>query len=621
MLPVSLFSDTSDYVTIVATGDRNANSKGTEVWMPEADSRRIEEKIVSKDPGWENREGALVSYKDQPAEIKSFLKLKTTRFLSFSTHEYSGIVEVKYKDAERRIDLYSPIQGVIRVDLSQIAPMKVDVLDNFVFYGLCLGGFFIGFLILILILSRQTSQRFSEPRSRTLDAWILLSSFTIYGLALAAYWPAQMSPDSINQWQQIVQGDYNDAHPILSTMFYKIAFSLYPFPQSAVILQIITFSGATWLFFRECLAWGASRRLIAIAAVLFPLFPPNFLIVTTLWKDVPFTACVIVMSALVALEVRHGLLMKWKSLLWLGVVGVIIVALRHNGIIISVLTFLVLACFAKTRASRMRIGGIIAIQIIALVLIKSALLSFLNVAPIKSQYRAINAMHVIGAMQTANYDWGPDERKLLETFLPEDEWRKSYNCETVVPLFWNPILRENWVLFGQSTSQMNSIALRAILKKPLVFISHQACVTGLIWRIGSRDKEWLSISPGEITEMPERAELGLESHSLLTPLKTFIDSMVQPAIQKSTIYNRPALFFVVGLIAIGVVTARTRSHVWLIAIPSLCNLMSLVLLMGAQDYRYVWPSVVMSLLMLFLAMGLAFGRSRLKEKSGLINAQ
>lgn len=83
MLPVSLFSDTSDYVTVVDTEDRNVNSKGTEVWIPEPDNRRPEETIVSRDPGWKSREGVLVCYKNQPAAIKSFLKLKAGRFLIF----------------------------------------------------------------------------------------------------------------------------------------------------------------------------------------------------------------------------------------------------------------------------------------------------------------------------------------------------------------------------------------------------------------------------------------------------------------------------------------------------------------------------------------------------------
>lgn len=614
MLPVSFFSDTSEYITILATGERNPDSKGTEVWIPESDAKRLQAKVVRQDAGWESREGAMVSYQNQPATIQSFLKLKSEKYLTFSTHEYSGVVEVKYGKSGRRIDLYSPTQGVLKLDLSEIAPMKIDLLDNFSSIALSLLVSFVGFFSLTLLLSYRSAVKSTMSGNGLLNAWVLISSFLIYGLVLAAYWPAQMSPDSINQWQQIVRGEYNDAHPILSSLFYKMAYSVFPFPQSAAILQLVVFAAATWLFLKESLAWGANPRFVAIFAVLFPLFPSNFLIVTTLWKDVPFTAGLIVLTALIAREVRYKFTFKFSSLFWMGVTGAFVIAMRHNGILIVLLFFLILFCFARTRKARLSVGATLVSQIAVFLVFKSVLLTALNVSPILPQYRAINAVHVLGAMQAADYQWSPAEKQLLEKFLPEKVWRDSYNCESVVPIFWHPMLREHWKLFAQSTSDLNALALKTILAKPLVFVEHQICVTGIIWRIGGRDQEWLSISPGEITDMPERRELMLEPHSLLSPLKEYITTSIQPFVQKSTIYNRPALYVLLGLVAICIVSLRTQLPAWLIMVPSLTNLLSLVPLIGAQDYRYVWPSVVMSLLVLFMALGLAFGRNRIEEK-------
>jgi hypothetical protein len=602
----------------LATGERNPDSKGTEVWIPESDTKRLKAKIVRQDAGWESREGAMVSYQNQPATIQSFLKLKSEKYLTFSTHEYSGIVEVKYGESGRRIDLYSPTQGVLKLDLSEIAPMKIDLLDNISSIALSLLVSFVGLFSLTLLLSYRSAVKVTMSSIRLLDAWILISSFIIYGLVLAAYWPAQMSPDSINQWQQIVKGEYNDAHPILSSLFYKMAYGVYPFPQSAVILQLVVFTAATWLFLKESLAWGANPRLVAIFAILFPLFPSNFLIVTTLWKDVPFTAGLIILAALTAREVRHKFTFKINSLFWMAGAGAFIIAMRHNGILIVLLFFLILFCFAKTRKARLSLGATLASQIAVFLVFKSVLLTVLNVSPILPQYRAINAVHVLGAMQSADFQWNPEEKQLLEKFLPEKVWRDSYNCESVVPIFWNPMLREHWELFAESTSDLNALALKTILAKPLVFLKHQICVTGIIWRIGGRDQEWLSVSPGEITDMPERRELMLESHSLLPHLKDYFTTSVQPFVQESTIYNRPALYVLLGLVSICIVSLRTKMPAWLVMVPSLANLMSLVPLIGAQDYRYVWPSVVISLLVLFMALGLAFGQNHL-EKKELIN--
>ncbi|PMU10508.1 MULTISPECIES: hypothetical protein [unclassified Pseudomonas] len=623
MLPVSFSEEeAATDLTIVATGEHNPDAKSAEVWIRATDSERLEAKIVRKDPGWETKYNSLVSFRNQPAVMQSALALKSDKFLRFATSEYSGIVEVKYGQVGHRIDLYSPNQGMIEVDLRKIAPMQLSLWANAISAAKPFGIAFVAFFILLLVLGRRAVSPASRASSGSawMHAWIVLSSLTVYGLVLAAYWPGQMSPDSINQWGQIVSGQYNDSHPILSTQLYKLAFDVYPQPQSAVILQILIFTSATWFFFKECLAWGASPRVIALAALLFPLFPATFLIVTTLWKDVPFTAGVILLSALAAREVRRGMTLRLDSLFLMGMAGVLIIAMRHNGILISVIFFAALLFFAKAGQTRLRVGVTLISQIAIFLMIKTLLLTVLNVSPILPQYRAIVAMHVLGSMETAGVEWESDDRQLLERLLPAQEWRENYKCESVVPLFWHPELRKEWSFLGEHTSELNSLALKAIWNYPLVFLKHQTCVTGLIWRIGGRDDEWLSISPAEITSMPEQRELGLQSHSLLPALKSRIDELNQNFVQRSTVYTRPALYTLIGLISMCIIAIRSQPAVWLLFAPLLCNLMSLTLLMGAQDYRYLWPSVVMSLLVFFMALGLSFGRNGTAEKNELLNA-
>ncbi|MNJ12093.1 hypothetical protein D3C77_62750 [compost metagenome] len=622
MLPISFLSDAATDLTIVATGERNPEAKSAEVWIRAADSERLEENISRKDPGWEKKYDALVSYRNQPAVMQSALMLKSDKVLRFATHEYSGIVEVKYGQVGRRIDLYSPVQGIIEVDLSEFAPIQINLWASAISAAKSFGIAFAAFFTILLILGRRTVSQTSIASSGSawMHAWIVLSSLTVYGLVLGAYWPGQMSPDSISQWHQIVSGQYNDAHPILSTLLYKLAYYVYPQPQSAAILQILIFTVATWVFLRECLAWGASPRVIALAALLFPLFPANYLIVTTLWKDVPFTAGVILLSAFAAQEVRRGLTLRTDSLLMMSMASVLLIAMRHNGILISVIFFAALFFFAKTGRARLRVGGALIAQIAIFLMIKTLLLSILNVSPISPQYRAIVAIHVLGAMEAAEVEWDLDDRALLEKYLPVQEWRENYKCETVVPLFWSPELRKKWDFLGENTSALNSLALKAILSNPLVFLKHQTCVTGLIWRIGGREGEWLAISPAEITNIPERQDLGLQAHSLLPALKHRIDELNQDFVQRSSVYTRPALYTLIGLLSMCIIVVRSQPAAWLVFAPLLCNVMSLILLMGAQDYRYLWPSVVMSLLLFFMALGLAFGRNGAAEKNELSNA-
>lgn len=608
MLPLRPVFDAPGGLRITATGERNILSKSTEVWISSSVADDMQTSAKGIESGWERRGGSLVSYQNQPAALEAAVDIRPGDSLVFGTHAYSGIVEIRSGDFVRRYDLYSATPGALQIDLYDTLPLKASIGKTFIQGLLIYIAAFAAFLISTCFLARTRSGDQDKALAITdskpaLSLWLALPSLLIYGLALAVYWPAQMSPDSIDQWRQIVEGTYADAHPLLSTFLYKLAYFLYPAPQSAALLQIVGFSLATWFFLRETIAWGVPRYVTAIASLVLPLFPANFLIVTTLWKDVPFTIGIIFLSALAAREVRLNLTLTWSSVVAMALAGFLTFGVRHNGIIIVCLFFALLFVFARSRQAKFRVGAALASQIIVFIVSKTLLLTVLGAAPVGAHYKSIFAVHVLGAMEKAGVKFDPADDALMQKVLPREEWIEKYNCRSVVPLFWSKHI--SFSFLGSAASDLNALMFKEIFRHPIVFARHQLCVTGLIWRMDGEGDEFISIAPGEITDMPESRELGLKSESLLPEVKQRLSARLSQLLARSEVYTRPALYILLGLLATVMLIYRRSAAAMLIFAPAVFNCVGLSVLMSAQDYRYLWPTVVMSLLVIVLAVGMA----------------
>ncbi|MFD4836109.1 hypothetical protein ACFWP0_01280 [Achromobacter sp. NPDC058515] len=612
MLPLRPVLQAPGGLTITATGERNPLAKSTEVWLSTSLADAIRDSATRFDSGWERRDGSLVSFRNQPATIQSNIQVEPGASLIFTKHDYSGIVEIRSGDFVQRYDLYSVTPGALKIDLSELSVGRT-ILKGALIYA----GAFAAFLAAVLFLARMpragAPAAAGENEAPRLSLWFAAPSILIYSFVLAAYWPAQMSPDSIDQWRQIVEGHYGDAHPVMSTILYQLAYLVYPAPQTPAIFQIIAYAAVTWFFLREAKAWGAPTYVIAIAAVLFPLFPANFMLVTTLWKDVPFTIGIILLSTLAAREVRRGLTLAWGSVIAMSMAGILTFGVRHNGIVIVVLFFALLFLFAKGRGRKLRVGAALVAQLGVFLILKTLLLSALGAYPMPAHYRSIFALHVLGAMETAGVQFEGADKTLMEKVLPREEWVQGYDCRSVVPLFWNKHI--SYKELSTSTGDLNALMFKEIMRHPQVFLRHQLCVTGLIWRIGGGNNEFVAISPAGITNMPEGKALGLATRSMLPEAKQTLDTWHSQIFAKSGVYTRPALYVLLGLLAILMVMYRSVPAAALIFAPALFNCLGLGILMSAQDYRYLWPSVVLSLLVIVLAIGMAAAGARAGEIS------
>jgi hypothetical protein len=168
---------------------------------------------------------------------------------------------------------------------------------------------------------------------------MFVCSSAVHSLWLLAYWPAAMTNDSwisLGEAQSLVITDW---HPYTYTLWLLALTHLFHTVAAVGVLQILATSAVVSgiLFF----AWqrGVSGILVGVFYVLFICSIPIGLFNTLVWKDIPFSIGILLLSFLIfrvayvrQVEGRYARIARYHWVLF-GVLCVVVCTFRHNGLI------------------------------------------------------------------------------------------------------------------------------------------------------------------------------------------------------------------------------------------------------------------------------------------------
>jgi hypothetical protein len=106
----------------------------------------------------------------------------------------------------------------------------------------------------------------------------------------------------------------------------------------------------------------------------------------------------------------------------------------------------------------------------------------------------------------------------------------------------------------------------------------------------------------EITPTDTAIQMHLVQESKFPRLKAAISNFVEKYVVNSPFFGRPALLSCIFIFLIGLLYLRIGYKSVLIGIPIAVHTCALGVLMSAQDYRYQFPVVLVSVLLLFLVL-------------------
>ncbi len=153
-------------LTVIATGERNAAARASEVWVRglyRADGTRVDPQEFQLHGNWQHRDDALLSHRNQPATLRWRGRLRRGVKLLLVTHPWSGVVEITWNGEAQRRDLFARTPTSIWIKLPPAGHS-----DRFLksYRQAVFGGRFAGLAAVLLVVSVWLATR-GRPRPTT----------------------------------------------------------------------------------------------------------------------------------------------------------------------------------------------------------------------------------------------------------------------------------------------------------------------------------------------------------------------------------------------------------------------------------------------------------------------
>ena len=436
-------------------------------------------------------------------------------------------------------------------------------------------------------------------------SWVLyaLPCIFVWSVYLLSFFPGSMSPDSIEQWKQLLTFRFVDLHPAFHTLTNWLITRAWLSPAAVAIVQIVALAVVFGWAMRELEFMNVPLWTRIVITFLFSLSPVNGFMSITLWKDVAFTISVLALWMLLLRIVRtdDSALKSPRFLIALTLVLVLVSLYRYNGLPVVILLLAMLWwLYEKYRRRFLLIGVAWAMCFIS---IKVVLYGLLGVAPPPVTFVYMLPIHqVVALRQSASLT--PHETRFLNSMAQPEFWN-FYRCSVpnaAIYLSTGSYAGQfNQEFFASHVSDFIRVWATLAIQNPSTLVEHQLCLTNMLWRMFPLSGSYLYTA--QLGIIPNN--LGLQTKSLLPQMQSFLtrvyDWSMSPSI--SWWFWRPALHFCLIMAFLLFVPFSRRHMAVLLSIP-LFQTVVLLLFTAGQDTRYQYPLYVIML----IAPGLLLAR-------------
>jgi hypothetical protein len=262
--------------------------------------------------------------------------------------------------------------------------------------------------------------------------------------------PCVVSGDTLVQYRQTLTGTYSNAHPVLHTLSLGFAvrvarwlgmgeaqgFAGYALVQLAGLSAVLAALAAR--------VRGMCRRpwLAAASLAYFAFNPLHATFAITLWKDIPFSALVVVLSLqmLRVAETRGACLSDKRFFMGLVTITGLLPFVRSNGILVTLAVWVTLGLYA--RAQRVRAlatgGGVLAFFL----LVQGPVLGALGIAQPDITEALAVPLQQVGYAVSHGDALTAQEWATLEKVIPVEALAQAYDPTTSNAIKFHPEFRQ-----------------------------------------------------------------------------------------------------------------------------------------------------------------------------------
>jgi hypothetical protein len=413
----------------------------------------------------------------------------------------------------------------------------------------------------------------------------------IWGGYLAAFWPAILSDDSLDQWNQLLSLQLTAYQPPLHTLTNWLITRLWLSPTAVAIAQIVALALALCLVLWGCARLGAPAWMRWATAVWLALVPANGFLTVTLWKDAPYTVAHVLLVALSVrlVEEQDEALGRPRFLVALVATLVAVALYRHNGAPV-VAGYLVWLVYVVGRTERRRAIGVAVATVLAIVIVHQTTASVFRIGPIPAALRYQTPLHHVAAVVSADRPIAASDMELLERLMAISSWKARYRCSMMLPLIQTGGL--DWERLDREAASFLDVWRRLLRQEPAVILRHQVCATALLWN--PRAPQFLVYM--EIPESGRALNLSTAPRSewLNRGLRWLYTQLTRPSVRPIT--WGPALHGAIVIACALIAALRLGARTTLPFIPAVLHTFVLFVVLPSNEFRLQYPVYVVGTL-------------------------
>jgi hypothetical protein len=486
--------------------------------------------------------------------------------------------------------------------------------------GLCMGGpLAVACLWLVSREAAVARGQTSPPRPQGIVArcaWLgyALPLLAAGGMYLAVFWPALMSNDSLDQWSQMVTGRYTDLAPPLYAMTNWLITRIWLSPAAVAVAQLLSLSLVVAWSLKRLRQWGMPRGLACTTCGALALLPATGILAITLWKDIPYSIGMLVLSLWVMeiIQSRGAWLAQRFSWILLGVVLGLVALYRHNGLPVALGLPVLLAAayyrYWRRLALALAVAGALIWGVggplyrnITRPIAPAPIRAQVGTAEANGYFRVVICIQHIAAHTAAGTPLTPGEQAFLDGLYPLKDGRWPYNPYRFIGGMNLDVLH-SWPKWDANKEDLTALAIRLFWRRPAVNLRHVLASSSYIWGIaGPGDASYYTVAfaqgpPLRYQVLRRVQNDGRAVFEWVEP-RLPLPRIVGKTFRHQWLFWRAAIYLYLIVLSAGIAMLRSRAPRYgLILLPLLLHSGVLAMIGLAQDFRYQFSVYLVSLL-------------------------
>jgi len=441
--------------------------------------------------------------------------------------------------------------------------------------------------------------------------WVKVFCIIMLGFSLwiIPMYPANLSPDSINQWNQATGvWPLNDWHPVIHTMLIRLSLVFYESPFSLILIQSLVTSAiyaSTFVYLRKtCL----SSKILYIFAILIALAPPNGFHMATFWKDVGFSVAMLGLAVIlgkISLNEKKPTIQE-RLLLIFAIFCV--VGFRHDGIVPATIGAVLAGCLYFKRIWRF----LPLVGIIAVVFLRSTVYPAIGIEPTPAILSNSMPLHAIASVFYREGDIGERYREILTEHIPVDKWVEDYNPFTPNPLGFPTTQPAIGFVVSEHVDSVTIVRayIDVFVRNPLQIIRHHLSNSDIRWAVFQSNDPQAFNYVHFVNRNHDNFGFA-QNHNQMPRLESILVATFRLTLGNILLW-RTGVWVILSALLLYTMWLRGLFRYTVMALPLASSVMAGVIFNGSSDYRYTYSVFLCfpAILLFFLATRTNYRKSQ-----------